>query len=47
MAHVSWFAKGAETILGDVAGEREVFRLVYCSEEKLSNVVGQGGNSIA
>ena len=41
MAHVSWFAKGSETILGDVADEREVFRLVYCSEEKLSDVVGR------
>ena len=41
MAHVSWFARGSETILGDVADEREVFRLTFCSEEKLSNISAQ------
>ena len=45
MAHVSWFARGSETVLGDVADDREVFRLVRCSEERLSNLVGRASVS--
>ena len=45
MAHVSWFARGSETVLGDVADEREVFRLIRCSEERLSNIVGRASVS--
>ena len=41
MAHVSWFEKGSETVLGDTASDREVFQVRTCTNMPLENVISR------
>ena len=39
MAHVQWFERGTNTLLGETADEREVFQLAHCDDAQLANFV--------
>jgi DNA (cytosine-5)-methyltransferase 1 len=39
LAHVQWFMRGTETVLGEDSEDRELFQMTYCDNAKLCNVV--------